>query len=383
MKNPAPVSPGSLAFFLSVLAILVTGCPRNYYEVALTPHGNALERQLTFYRAEGVDSNGIPAYKTFPEEKLAAIAKLYEPGSLKADGKRHVARAKFTNALPRDVGGSGNWTNFTTSLGTAAIYAERFRGDDDIATASAKRMEAADQLTDLLIGWGRMEMGGDANYENLRRFLDGDFRRDLKNLSWYHWQQAITATYHPKAGEEFVVRFAQYLSERGYFRMSQLPELFALAASEDDRAIMRLIQRLVATKMGLLESAPIPQSLAFLADKETVEASWEKFIVTTDFYRARIKQWEADVKSKPDLTKPSASAALGDLLTALIDFRLFNSEDHLVVILNLPAPPFRTNGKWDESRRQVVWEAELAEHSRVTFASDEPAAPQIRVLPLL
>jgi hypothetical protein len=143
--------------------------------------------------------------------------------------------------------------------------------------------------------------------------------------------------------------------------MSQLPELFAMAARENDRAIMRLIQRLVATKMGVPESDPIPRSLAFFADKEAFETSWDKFLVTTDLYRARIKQWEADVKSKPDLAKPSPSAVMGDLLTALIDFRLFGSEDHLVVKLNLPAPPFRTNGKWDESRRQVVWESELDE----------------------
>lgn len=361
MKKSAPVSHRCLALCLVLLVALVTGCPRDYYNVELTPHGPTLERQLTFYRADGVDSNGIPVYKTFPEDKLAAIKKLYPPGSLKADGKRHVARAEFSNAMPPDVGGAGSWTNFTTSLGTAGIYAERFRGNDDFATTSAKRMAAADQLTDLLLGWSRMEMGADSKYENLRLFLDGEFRRNLKNLALYNWLQAVTSSYNPKAGEEFVVRFAQYLSERGYFKMSQLPELFAMAAREDERAIMRLIQRLVATKMGLPESDPIPQSLAFFADKEAFETSWDKFMVTTDFYRARIKQWEAEIKLKPDLAKPAPSDGMGELIAELIDFRLGGSDDHLVVKLNLPAPPFRTNGKWDEARRQVIWESELAE----------------------
>jgi len=37
----------------------------------------------------------------------------------------------------------------------------------------------------LIIGWSRMELGRERNYERLRRFLDKDFRNDVKNLSLY------------------------------------------------------------------------------------------------------------------------------------------------------------------------------------------------------
>jgi hypothetical protein len=361
MNKSTPVSPAVLALCLVLLMALVTGCPHNDYEVELTPRGNTLERQLTFYRADGVDSNGVPVYQKFPEDQLAAITKLYPPGQLKADGKRYIARAEFTKALPPDIGGAGSWTNFTSSLGNAAIYVERFRGNDDLATTSGERMEAADQLTDLLLGWSRMELGGESNYENLRRFLDEDFRRDLKNLTLYSWLQAVISPYHSKASEEFIFRFGQYLNERGYFTISQLPELFAVAASNDDRAMMRLVQRLIAKKMGALESDPTPQSLAFLAAKDAREASWEKFLVTSDFYHTRIKRWEAEVKLKPDLAKPSPAGVMGELFITLMDFRLGGADDHLVVKLNLSAAPIRTNGKWNESRHQVVWESELDE----------------------
>jgi hypothetical protein len=44
-----------------------------------------------------------------------------------------------------------------------------------------------------------------------------------------------------------------------------------------------------------------------------------------------------------------------------LNFQLFGSDDQLTVKLTLPAAPIRTNGKWDDATRQVVWEFELAE----------------------
>ena len=40
------------------------------------PHGDALERQLTFCRADGTDTNGILEYQDFPTTQLAAITKV-------------------------------------------------------------------------------------------------------------------------------------------------------------------------------------------------------------------------------------------------------------------------------------------------------------------
>lgn len=344
---------------LGLLVAVVTGCPRDYYDLELTPRDAALERQLVFYRADGSNSNGVPNYQTFSQERLVAITGVYQSGSLTTDGKKHLARAEFAEAMPKDIGGAGSWTNLITSLGSAAIYAERFRGYDDFASTTAKRLVAVDQLTDLILGWSKTQLGREPLYENLRRFLDTNFRHDLKNLTLYNWTREVASQFDSKANEEFIVRFAQYLTERGYFKLSQLPEFFAATTKDEDRAIARLIQRFIASKMGVSESEPLPQCLAFLEDKDAVNASWEKFLATTEAYQVRVKKWEEDKKSKPDLEKPKPADVVQDLFVMVFDFHLFGSTDQLTVKLLLPAAPIRTNGKWDKARRQVLWEFDL------------------------
>lgn len=355
-----------LVLCLALLAALLTGCPRNQYIVELTPHGDALERRLTFYRENGTDTNGVPVYQDFPEAELATIKTLYPPGSVKANGKRHIARAEFTGAMPKDVGGAGNWTNLTTTLGKGTMYAERFRGNDDLATAAGKRLEAVDQLTDLLIGWSRQELGKEPQYENLRKFLDVDFRRDLKNLSLYHWVGGMSASFNPKAQEEFAVRFGQYLVERGYLKVGQLPEWFAVISRNDKRGWSPLIQRLIADKMGLPLSKPFPSSFAFLADEDAVETSFAKFLVTSDAYRNRLKRWEDAKQTNPDIKQPEPSDMIEELLLTQLDFRLFSTDDHLEVKLSLPSQPVHTNGKWDAVHKQVLWESSLDEKEQAS-----------------
>jgi len=175
--------------------------------------------------------------------------------------------------------------------------------------------------------------------------------------SLYNWARAVSANFNPKAEEEFLVRFGQYLNERGYLKLSQLPEWFAVLARNDTHGFMPLIQRLVADRMGLPESAPIPQSLAFLADEDARVASLEKYFVTTEIYQTRIKQWEEEKKSDPNAPKAEPQKIIGELLDHALEFSMFSSQDQLTVKLSLPAPPIHTNGKWDAARRQVLWEA--------------------------
>ena len=145
---------------LALLCVLVTGCPHNDYTIELKPKGAVIERTLTFYRADGGSTNA----PDFPSNQLAAITRLYPAGALKPNQQRYVVTGEFAGALPNDVGGAGAYTNFTTSLGATAFYAERFRGDDDLAAKTARQFRAADQLTDLVIGWTRTEFGRGRDY---------------------------------------------------------------------------------------------------------------------------------------------------------------------------------------------------------------------------
>jgi hypothetical protein len=358
-----------LPFALAAMALVVTGCPHNQYIVQLKPHGNIIERTLVFYREDGINTNtGAPNYKPFDPAELAAITSLYPAQGLTTDGKRYVARGEFTHALPHDVGGAGAYTNLSTSLGKAAFYVERFRGNDDLTSMSERRFKAADQLTDMVLGWSQMELGREPGYDRLRQFLDLDFRRDLKNLSAYWWDGQLAGAYKTNADEEFAVRFGQYLFERGYFTMEEIPRLFRDASGDDSQALLRRMQRLVARKMGLPETEPVPPSLAFLADETLLKDSFDKYFASTDLYRAKLKQWEEDKKLKPDRKPPEPSEVADDAIRNFIEFdsNLFGQPDHLAVRLSLPAAPVHSNGRWDQALKQVVWETDIEDRTNAS-----------------
>jgi len=349
-----------LSFALAAMAFVVTGCPHNQYIVELKPQGSTIERTLVFYCEDGVNTNtGAPNYQSFDAGELAAITALYPAHGVTNNGQRYVARGEFTNALPADVGGAGAYTNLTTSLGEAGFYVERFRGNDDLAGMTERRFKAADQLADLFVGWSRMELGREPGYAKLRRFLDVDFRHDLKNFSTYLWEGQLAGGYKTNADEEFIVRFGQYLLERGYFTIGEIPSVFRDASSDDPQALFPRIQRLVARKMGVPDTEPVPASLAFLADDATMEKSFDKYLAGTALYRARLKQWKADKKLNPDLKRPEPSKVADDAVGNLIEFDLFGTTDHLTVQLSLPSAPVHSNGRWDEALKRVVWETDI------------------------
>ena len=349
-----------LPFALAAMAFVVTGCPHNQYIVELKPQGGVIQRTLTFYCEDGVNTNtGAPNYQPFGAVELAAITALYPPQGLTNDGLRYVARGEFTNELPADVGGVGAYTHLTNSLGEAGFYVERFRGNDDLAGMTERRFKAADQLADLLIGWSRMELGQEPGYDQLRQFLDVDFRRDLKNLGAYGWEGQLVSSYNTNAFNEFIVRFGQYLVERRYFTIEEVPAVFREVYTDDPQGLLRRIQRLVARKMGVPDTEPVPAALAFLADETTMEKSFDQYLAGTDRYRGKLKQWGEDKKLKPDLKPPEPSEVLNDAIGDLIEFDLFGQPDHLAVRLSLPAPPLHSNGRWDKALKQVVWESDI------------------------
>jgi hypothetical protein len=357
-----------LQFVLAVMTLLVTGCPHNDYTVQLKPQGNVIERTLTFYciDTDNADTNNVTTnYQTFDAAALAAITALYPTNSLTNDGTRYVVRGEFTNAMPADVGGAGIYTNLANSLGEAGFYVERFRGNDDLAGMVEQRFKAAGQLTDLIIGWSQTELGREPGYDKLHHFLDVDFRRDLKNVSSY-WTAAVLANgYKTNSSEEFAIRFGQYLFERGYFTLDEIPGLTKIM--DDPQPLLRQMQRLVARKMGVPDSEPVPASLAFLADDALLEKSFTNYLAGTDAYRAKLKQWAEDLKLKPDTKRPEPSDVAGDAFGNLIDFDLLgDTSDHLAVQLLLAAPPLHTNGRWDDVLKQVVWQSDIMSRTNMT-----------------
>lgn len=345
--------------FLALFSALLTGCPHNDYTVELKPEGNGVERTLVFYRADGSNSNGVPNYQTFPSNELAAITAVYPAGAVKQEWQRYTARAEFAGAMPKDVGGAGSCTNFTTSLGDAGVYVERFRGNDDLAAQTEKRFQAADQITDLVLGWTQAQFGRERAYKKLRKFVDEDFRNDLKNAGLYFWAGQISGLSDTNAAAEFVVRFGQYLHERGYLKLSELPELYAAVEDNNGSGMLNLVQRFIAGKMEIPESGPLPKSFAVLNHPATFERSWANYLAGTDLYRAKLKAWEKKKGTDPKLAAPKPSDVFDDLCENLLEpFNLFGGEtDHLTVKLTLNHPPNHSNGNWQDG--QLVWTNDL------------------------
>jgi hypothetical protein len=347
---------------LALLAVLLTGCPRNEYIVVLKPQGNTIERTLTYYRVDLGESNKVNSYQPFPTVEMGEINSFYPAEGITNDGDRHTVHGVFTNAMPNDVGGVGTYTNLATSLGIAGFYVERFRGNDDLAGITEKHAKAANRLADLILGWSKSELGTEPGYANLSRFLDVDFRRDLKNVGAYWWEGNLVDGYRTNGAEEFAVRFGQYLVERGYLQIGDIPMLFRSATDKDDSKLSLLLQRLVARKLGVPDSRPLPASLAFLASGDVREKSFEKYLATTEEYREKLKQWEKDRETKPDLAKPEP--AVDDEVKDFVDFDLFgNPNDRLRVELQLPVAPAHSNGRWDEAGKQVVWDTNIVDRT--------------------
>ena len=284
---------------LAALTALVSGCPHNEYTVILTPRGNVVGRELIFYRADGVNSNGVPNYQEFPSNELATISALYPPDSVTCDGQRRMAKGEFSGAMPGDIGGAGSYKNFSTSLGSAGFYVERFRGNDDLSAQMKQRLAAADQLADYVVGWSRVQFGRESNYKTLRKFLDVDFRNDLKNAAIYEWAGGISASFEKNAGEEFVVRFGEYLTEHGYATLEDQPKLAAAMLGQDNLLALHLAQKVVEEKLGVSSSNEKPESLAVFDDWTALEKSWDQFLARMPAYRAKLRQWEKEKKQNP------------------------------------------------------------------------------------
>ena len=363
-KSPAP---RFLPVFLAAAALFLTGCPHNEYIVQLEPQADGIERILVFYCADSGDTNTVaPRYEGFDAVQLAAIRNQYPPGNLTNENLRYTAHGRFTGQLPNDVGGAGEYAHYGSQLGEAGLYSERFRGSDDFAGAAERRSEAADQMTGLLLGWSQAELGREPGYPALHQFLDTDVRRDLKNLGAYWWEGQLVDTYNTNAIEDYIVRFGQYLLERGYFETADLPAFANALNGDASPFLLGRVQRLVARAMGVADTNPVPASLAFLADEKTLHASFDQYLTGTELYRARLQQWQQETNSRPDAPKPDSSTLMTELFDKLLPFNLFDTADHLAVRLVLTAPPLHTNGRWDESRRQVVWEADLESRTNAT-----------------
>ena len=343
-----------------ILAVVLAGCERDRFVVEITPDGDGFQRTLTCWH-EKVEGNSAKV-TSLADEELQRLGQLYQRRETPAGIAKQVFSGRFTGPTPADVGGAGSYTHVATPLGTLSAYVERFRGNDDLEAELAKRRAAADQLADLVIGWSGAELGDGPDVDRLRHFLDTDLRQDLKNLAVYSWtSDAVSGD--RQAANEFPVRMAQYLYERGYLALNDVPGIVRAINSNDPRFLLATVERFLARKMGIADDRPIPECLAVLGDPERLEKSWTDYLQTTDLYRQRLERWEEEKKTDPEAKQPATGDVVGELVgDAFFKFELFASPDALELKLSCGEEPFSTNGHWEAAGGAVTWSVDLGEH---------------------
>ncbi len=353
----------------AAMAGLLGGCEYDEYEIQLTPRGQEIRREITAWHV-GSGKGKLRAVR-LPDGKLAAIAKFYEKRLSRPQEAKQAFVGTFAARTPNDVGGAGSYTRLDSQMGHACVYVERFRGRDEQASMVEDAMKKADKTVDLLVGWLESELAGEEGLKKLREFMDRDLRLDVKNLVVYAWMSRVLSAHKAKdeANQELMVRILQYFAERDYFSPQELPTVgrCAIEAFTHDSPgkLLSLVQRFVATRMGVPADKPIPTSLAFLASEETARKSMEAYLETTEEYKERLRKWQEERKTTTQATRPSPSELIDgpDIDLPIFELDLFGSrgQDKLSLKLATGRRPWVANGTWDANDGSVAWSSTLRE----------------------
>ncbi len=323
-----------------VVLLLLAGCDHDCFEIEVRPAGQAFQRKLTCWHVGDNDAE----LSSLSAEKLQRLGRLYSTRETPPATVKQVFSGQFTDRPPADVGGAGSYRHFSSPLGGTSWYVERFRGNDDLESRLAKRRQAADKSTDLLVGWLGVGIGTRPQLSrSLKKFLVEDFRRDLTNLGLYQFAGDVTSECEKGSDNEFLVRAGLYLCERGYFSPKDIPIL--LPRHDDRRLASRCwqhVQRLLARKMGIADNQPPPASLAFLDDLPKLKASLEKYIRSTEAFQKRLAKWKSSRPDKRGDKEPTPHDMITEVLLDSVGLNLRRRDRRLAgAEVVLPAKTLR------------------------------------------
>lgn len=357
---------------LGGLVLLAAGCERNNYALRLTPQDGKLQRELKLTRTTSDSKN--PELRTAKPEELAELVKTYGkelPGEVAGE---HAFAKTYRGKAPDDIGNAGWYLKLESPLGHVHGYVEEFRGSDDWHTELQARLAALDQLAVHLTAWLKIELADDPKWPTLKKFLEEDFQKDLRNLGLYVFFHTIHLDGDDsRENDQLAVYCAEYLARHEYLDPEQLPFLFR-AVDDIERGesarICGWVQDLLAKRMGYAKGKAPPQSFDFLADPEAMQKSLDNYLKTTKRFAELVKAWEAKKLKDPAAPEPTPQDVVGEFLMEafLPAFRL-DPADRLGVELAAGLKPYSTNGQWDSEAKVVRWRKQIpprasAQHER-------------------
>ncbi|MBL7222044.1 MAG: hypothetical protein ISS69_18190 [Phycisphaerae bacterium] len=355
-----------------VIAAAVIGCDETIYKIELEPKGNQLNRTLTVWRQGGRGDDGKRQIREMDADELAAVAKAYSKDKPKGGARKHTFTGTFADVMPDDVGGAGRFARYESKMGVASGYIERFRGNDRPGEVLEASLKAVDEIADLLIGYLQTELGKEAEFPRLRKFMDTELRKDLKNLSVYSYLASGTSRLNwlelkkgdsDTLAQEVLARVVAYIIERKYIEPSDAPLLRrGFAEKPQTRKLLEKVLKRIAAKAGITDVKFIARLGSLLHDTEKLDVSFEAYIRTTPQYKKLFKEQkpansDADL---PDKDTSAVSLVIQPLLEKAVHIRLnFGGTPRLDIQLTLPGSPDMTNGKWNAKERTVTWKGLL------------------------
>jgi len=364
----------------AALMMLAAGCHQDNFSFEMTARDDTIHRTLTVWRTGGTRTviAGKPQQDDpppIPDEVLTKIGRAYPEKARKTDDGKHVVTGRFKGNMPDDVGGSGSFARLTSRMGDVTEYLERFGGNDDVAAYLQEQLKQTDRVVDLLIGWMSHEFADSKDWPKIRAFLDKDLRRDLKNLPAYG---ILAQSAKRRQGDEEAddqdsallsgpshvhVRMLQYFTERGYLRPGDSIHFDSVFADDAGDAARAIALRIVTDKAGVKDQAVINKIDAWFKDGETSQESLERYLVTTEAYKAKLAAWEKAATTRPALAvsdKPEPMSVLEDEMKGfdvggMLDFNLFGGSTVLSVSFKGEGVLISTNGRIDEKTGTVHW----------------------------
>jgi hypothetical protein len=156
-----------------------------------------------------------------------------------------------------------------------------------------------------------------------------------------------------KAGGALLARVIQYLSERDYLSLREMPVLTRWLNGERDDIgpLIEFLQVRLSKKLKT-DLKPMFRHLGELFRNEKAEASFVAYFEKTPAYQKKLEAWR---QSHPESEKPSPTSLISDLIDDLIGEKLFGSPSTfpVEVQLFLASEPEHTNGHWEDGK--VTW----------------------------
>ncbi|TWU11014.1 hypothetical protein [Allorhodopirellula heiligendammensis] len=355
--------PGSRVTWLLVSLVgVAAGCARKEYDLRLVPDGGSMQRTLTVTAkpsSEGSDHSSLS------DAELAHMREFYQPALEQIQDGSHTFVGTFHGEMPADVGGAGEYVCLASPLGSASLYVERFRGEDDLQQSERDRHAAIDQSVDLLLNWAHEEFAGQAILARLERLIDQDIRRDLKNVSGYCWAYGMVFDMGGElGGQRLMARVGQYLVERNYFSLADLPNMVAVFQSEDQAAMAGLLRDTVIRKLQVEGDEPAVASLAIFGNAKELGASLRASIRRTEFYQSELTKYKSthnldDGTEVSDRDFDPLGLLVEGAFQAMLPTAFRNAS--VSVTLQSKVEPFATNGSWDTGAAAVQWSSPIAD----------------------